>query len=96
MIGTANDSDVKFDMNKIEFIHFHRDYQSGLSITFTDKGVTNTVEPKKSVRWLKIWFDRKLTFKDHTEKRVAGVLRVFHSIKRLLNITKRLTQRAIR
>jgi hypothetical protein len=96
MIRTANDSHVKFNVSKTELIHFYPGRQSESLIIFTDKDIINTVESKESVRWLEIWFDKKLTFKDHTEKRAAGVLRVFHSIKRLSNITKGLTQRAIR
>jgi hypothetical protein len=83
-------------VSKTELIHFYRDRQSGLSIIFIDKGVTNTVESKENIKWLKMWFDRKLTFKKHTEKRAAGALRIFHSIRRLSNTTKGLTQRAIR
>ena len=37
------------------------------------------------IKWLKIWIDRKLTFKTHIEKRLTFATKVFHSINRLQN-----------
>ena len=37
------------------------------------------------IKWLKIWIDRKLTFKTHVEKRLIFAIRIFHSISRLQN-----------
>jgi hypothetical protein len=87
---------MRFDMGKTEFIHFHRGRESRPTIIFTAGNIINIVEPKNSVHWLGVWFDRKMIFKKHTEKRAAAALRVFYLIKRLSNMIKGLTQRAIR
>ena len=43
------------------------------------------IEPKNLVRWLDIWLDSKLNFKEHVEKKIANATRVFHQITRLSN-----------
>ena len=37
------------------------------------------------IKWLKIWIDRKLTFKIHIEKRLTFAIRIFHLINWLQN-----------
>ena len=37
------------------------------------------------IKWLKIWIDRKLTFKTHVEKRLIFAIRIFYSISQLQN-----------
>jgi hypothetical protein len=96
LLREATDSHVRFDIGKTELIYFYRGRELGSAVIFTAGDIINTVEPKDSVRWLGVWFDRKLTFKEYTEKRAAGALRAFHSMRRLSNITRGLIQRAIR
>ena len=43
------------------------------------------LKPQNMIKWLKIWIDRKLTFKTHVKKRLISAIRVFHSISRLQN-----------
>ncbi len=54
------------------------------------------MEAKPTVKWLGIWLDSKLNFKEHVEKKVAQATRIFHQIKRLSNTERGLSFQAIR
>ncbi len=47
------------------------------------------MEVKSIVKWLGIWLDSKLNFKEYVEKKVAQAMRIFHQIKRLSCAAKR-------
>jgi hypothetical protein len=89
----AGKNSVQFDPGKTELIHFSSQRApilEGLELG----GVTIT--PKPIVRWLGIWFDSKLTFKAHIEKKVNSATAAFYSIQRLGNTQKGLNSRALR
>ena len=46
------------------------------------------MEAKPTVKWLGIWLDLKLNFKEYMEKKVAQAIRIFHQIKSLFNTEK--------
>jgi hypothetical protein len=48
------------------------------------------------VKWLEIWFDRKLSFKTYVKKRIAAASRIFYLISRLANTERELSFQAIR
>ena len=82
-------------MEKTELIHFHskrntkdKDY----SIIILNK----IIKSKSLVRYLGIWLDSKLSFKEHMEKKIADTTRIFHQIARLLNTEKGLSFAAMR
>ncbi len=50
-----------------------------------------TLKSQKCVKWLRIYIDRKLTFKKHVNKKIANATRVLHSISRLQNIEESLS-----
>ncbi len=80
----ARENVVKFDDSKSEMIHFELKKEMSLNtITLSNQ---TTLKSQKSVKWLGIYIDRKLTFKEHVNKRVANATRVLHSISRLQNI----------
>ncbi len=54
------------------------------------------MEAKPTIKWLGIWLDSKLNFKEHVEKKVAQATRIFHQIKRLSNTERGLSFQAIR
>ncbi len=54
------------------------------------------MEAKSTVKWLGIWLDSKLNFKEYVEKKVAQAIRIFHQIKRLSNTERGLSFQAIR
>ncbi|PPQ85685.1 hypothetical protein CVT25_002136 [Psilocybe cyanescens] len=56
------------DFSKRELMHYskRRKDNSNPSITFNDSdGITRTVTPEATVRWLGVYFDRKLSFDRH-------------------------------
>jgi hypothetical protein len=80
----ASENVVKFDDSKSEIIHFElKKEMSMISITLSNE---ITLRHQKRVKWLEFHLDRKLTFKEHVNKRVAYATRVMHSISRLQNI----------
>jgi hypothetical protein len=81
-------------MNKTELIHFdHANRSLNESVKIIDNSVE--IKPKEVVKWLGIWFDRKLSFKIHVEKRIAAASRMFYSISRLANTEKDLSFQAM-
>jgi hypothetical protein len=86
---------VQFDMEKTELIHFH----SKRSISSQDYPIqigNSWIKPKNLVRWLGIWLDSKLSFKEHVEKKIADATRVFCQIARLSNTERDLSLQAMR
>ena len=88
MIEWGENHHIKFNMKKIELIHF--DHSNRL-LNESIKIMNNTIEPKEIVRWLDIWFDRKLSFKTHVEKKIASTSRMFYLISKLTNIKRGLS-----
>ena len=74
-------------MKKIELIYFHTKKSidnNNYSISIRN----NQIKPKNLIRWLGIWLDSKLSFKEHVEIKIAAATRTFHQIARLSNIEK--------
>ena len=80
-------------MKKTELIHFDH---SDKSLKKSVKIMKNRIFPQEIVRWLGVWFDRKLSFKYHVEKRIADASRMFYSISRLANTERDLSFQAMR
>ena len=64
-------------MEKTELIHFHSKRIDNYQDYIVRIGNIQ-IEPKSLVRWLGIWLDPKLNFKEHVEKKIADATRVFH------------------
>ena len=82
-------------MEKTELIHFYskriNNYQDYII------QIDNIqIEPKNLIKWLDIWLDLKLNFKEHVEKKIADATRIFHQISRLLNTERGLSFQAMR
>jgi ribonuclease HI len=90
----AEDSAISFDLSKTELIHF----TSGKEAKRTTLTLPNqeVVEPKEVVRWLGIWFDSKLSFKEHIAMRVSQAKSAFLRMSRLVNIERGLSPFAVR
>ena len=79
-------------MKKTELIHFHSKRSLDLeNEVYSIKIKELIIQPKGLVKWLGIWLDSKLTFKQHVEKKITQVLKILNQIKRLLNIERGLT-----
>lgn len=65
----ARSEGLTFDMNKTELLYFSRHRSSGNpTVQLQLPAGEHTVKPTAAgmaIRWLRIWFDRKLTFKTH-------------------------------
>ena len=83
---------ISFNIKKTELIHFFRGKNTP-SITLPDKTI---LAPSKLVKWLGIYFDLNLKFKNHRAIRVSLAKQMFYRINRLSNITIGLSPFAIR
>ena len=88
---------MQFNMEKTELIHFHFkrsfDLKNGI---YSIKIEESIVQPKDLVKWLGIWLDSKLTFKQHVEKKTTQALKILNQIERLFNTERGLSFQAIR
>ena len=66
------------------------------SMKYSVKFMKNNILFQELVRYLSVWFDRKLSFKAHVQKRIAAANRMFHSISRLANTERDLSFQAFR
>lgn len=91
-IGT--DQSIQFDLAKTELIHFTKGKGSDSSITLPSG---ETIQPaKKAVRWLGVWFDPQLTFKEHIRIRATQAYASFLRMDRLANSERGLTSHSLR
>ena len=59
-------------MKKIELIHFHFKRSFNLeNEAYLVKIKDVIIQPKDLIKWLGIWLDLKLTFKQHVEKKTT-------------------------
>ena len=85
---------VEFDLAKTELIHFTTAKEAKTTtLTLPNQEV---IKPKAVVRWLGIWFDSKLSFKEHVATRVSQARSAFLRMARLANIEKGLSALATR
>ena len=85
---------VEFDIAKTELIHFADTKESRLCLLRLPNSAR--VEPKRVVKWLGVWFDSKLNFKQHLTIRVAQAKAAFQRMTRLTNAEKGLSPVAMR
>ena len=83
---------ISFNIEKTELIHFFGG-KSTPSITLPDKTI---LALSKLVKWLGIYFDSNLKFKNHKSIRVSLAKQMFYYINRLSNITIGLSPFTIR
>ena len=81
---------IKFDLTKTELIHFG---DSNISIKLPDDTI---VAPKLLVKWLGIWFDYKLTYKQYMDKKVSKAYSTLQRMTRIVNISRGLSPTATR
>jgi ribonuclease HI len=85
---------IEFDLEKTELIHFY----TGKASRDTNLILPNNevVKPKALVRWLGIWFDQSLSFKEHVSIRISQAKQAFLRLARLANSERGLTPFAFR
>lgn len=85
---------IQFDLEKTELIHFGNTKQAKTIKLELPNNIQ--LSPKPLVRWLGIWFDSKLSFKEHLNIRIAQAKTAFHRLARLTNCERGLSPLATR
>src|SRR5690606_27711981 len=87
----ANANAVTFDDPKSEMIYFYR--QRNFTTIEHQLRLPNgtMVVPKACLRWLGVWLDSKLSFKEHVKIKVAAAQRSLALIRQLANTEKGLS-----
>ncbi len=89
----ASEQQVQFDPDKTEFIHFsNKRTPETATLHIGDL----EIQPKPLVRWLGVWFDSKLIFKSHVEKRINSATVALYGLARLTSSQKGLDFQSIR
>ena len=84
-------------MEKTELIHFHSKRSFNLeNEAYSVKIGDAIIQPKDLVKWLGIWLNSKLIFKQHVEKKTTQALKILNQIERLSNTERGLSFQAIR
>ena len=85
---------IEFDLAKTELIHFTTSKEAKTASLPLPNGVS--IQPKDLVRWLGIWFDSGLTFKQHVAIRTSQARSTFMRMTRLANSDRGLSPFALR
>ncbi len=94
LYGLGAENAIQFDLGKTELIHFTRAREAKTaSLILPNQAV---VEPKELVKWLGIWFDSRLIFKQHIAIRTSQARSAFQRMARLANSERGLTPSAMR
>jgi ribonuclease HI len=87
------------DVTKREIMHYSRrpKYDCAPPITFQDSdGVVRTVTPQKAVKWLGVYFDRRLRFEHHAKQLAAKGENAVNGLTMLANTVRGLDQALVR
>jgi ribonuclease HI len=91
---------LAFDFDKRELMHYTRrksDNNISPSMTFhDDDGVTRVVAPQTTVKWLGVYFDRKLLFNHHVKILAGRAGKAVGSLVMLANTVKGLSPHLMR
>ena len=92
-MSRAKEAAISFDISKTELIHFYSKrttIEEGLNLEDIE------ISPKSLVRWLGVFLDSKLTFKQHVEIKISKAKTAFYLIRRLGNTQRGLSLQALR
>ena len=89
---------MKIDPDKCDLMHFsnQRGDNSSPSLTSSVNGLDVTITPPKFIRWLGFYFNRKLTFNDHTKIMCARASNVVSGLSCLGNTIVGMTPQHLR
>jgi len=82
-MSRAKEATISFNIGKTELIHF---YNKRTTIKEGLKLGDIEISPKPLVRWLGVFLDSKLTFKQYIEIKISKAKAAFYLIRRLGNI----------
>ena len=86
----GKDLQIEFDLKKTELIHFDSS-DASLQLPTGDQ-----IASSKSVKWLGVIFDTKLSFREHVAFRASKALAAFNRLARLTNTSRGLSTSATR
>ena len=92
-MSKAKEAAISFNISKIELIYFYSKrttIEEGLKLGDVE------ISPKPLVRWLGVFLDSKLTFKQHVEIKISKAKTAFYLIRRLGNTQRGLSLQALR
>ena len=92
-MSKAKEAVISFDVSKTKLIYF---YNKCITIKEGLKLGDIKISPKPLVRWLGVFLDSKLTFKQHVETKISKEKAAFYLIKRLGNTQRGLSLQALR
>lgn len=85
---------IQFDLDKTELLHFTTSKEAKTATLNLPNG--EVIESKEVVRWLGVWFDPGLTFKQHVATRTSQARSAFQRMARLANTERGLSPCALR
>jgi hypothetical protein len=90
----ASEKVIQFDLAKTELIHF----TSGKKANKISLKLPNSklVQPSKLVKWLGVYFDQRLTYKEHVSTKANKARQAFYRLERLANTERGLSPFALR
>src|SRR6266700_526768 len=92
-MSRAKEAAISFDISKTELIHF---YSKRTTIEEGLKLGAIEISPKPLVRWLGVFLDSKLTFKQYVKTKISKEKAAFYLVKRLGNTQRGLSLQALR
>ena len=87
---------IEFDLAKTELIHFAKGKATNLPSASLQLPNQEVIHPKELVRWLGIWFDPGLVFKQHIAIQTSQARSSFNRMCRIANSERGLTPFALR
>ncbi|KAF1980638.1 hypothetical protein K402DRAFT_303206, partial [Aulographum hederae CBS 113979] len=85
---------IQFDLSKTELIHFSKSALAKSAVLALPDG--SIIQPKQVVRWLGIWFNCSLNFKEHANIRCSQARAAFFRMARLANSGRGLSPTSLR
>ena len=83
---------MSIDTEKLDLIHFTRRPKDGLiPLDATIYGAPIRILPKKTMRWLGIYFDKRLTFSDHVKIMSNRASSIINGLRCLANTVRGLS-----
>jgi hypothetical protein len=92
---TGQSQAIQFDLAKTELLHFAKS-DKARAATITLPAGEKIKPARKAVRWLGIWFDPFLDFKEYIKIRTIKALATFNRMDRLANLENGLTANSLR
>jgi ribonuclease HI len=93
LIQIGGNNAISFDIIKTELIHFQKNSKAESPTLYLPSHV---VTPKPLIKWLGIYFDENLVYKEHIAIKALKASHAFYRMNRLVNISRGLSPFAVR